>query len=113
MLVFCVLGTNAAPAIPELTTLMKDSTRPKTSWRAIAALGNLGLQAFPHMTAALANTNHPNRDQAALYLATLIAPSFGTNACLPPLTAALNDPDELVRSTAAMALGYLTNAAPQ
>jgi HEAT repeat protein len=106
----CLLGTNAAAAIPELAAMMKDTAHPWTALRAMTAISYLGAPAFPHMTAALSTTNYPYRVAAAFYLAQSMAPLVGTNACLPPLIAALNDPDPQVRTAASIALGYLTNA---
>jgi hypothetical protein len=110
---FGILGTNAASAIPELTTMIHDPTRPNTAGRAIVALSSLGPPAFPHMTAALSNTNHPYRGQIAFFLGELMVHRVGTNACLPPLTAVLNDPDPGVRTIALQELHYLTNAPGQ
>jgi len=58
---------------------------------------------FPEMVSALADTNYPYRDQIALYFWGMVH-QLGTNACLPPLQAALNDPDPKLRSRAAYAL---------
>jgi HEAT repeat protein len=62
------------------------------------------------MTAALADTNHVYRDRVAMSLGFFMAHDVGTNACLPPLIAALDDPDPQVRSAASRALRRLTNA---
>jgi hypothetical protein len=110
MLGFILLDTNAVSAIPGLATMVNDRNRPVTAQRAMTALSTLGLPAFPHLTAALSNTNCPTRYWAAMSLATVMAPAVGTNACLPPLIAALMDPDTTVRSAASSALNYLTNA---
>jgi HEAT repeat protein len=109
---FGILGTNAASDIPELVAMMDDPNCPRTARRAIAALSSLGAPAFPQMTAALSNTSHPNRDIIAAFLFWM-AHDIGTNACLPPLTAALDDPDPQVRGAASRALYRLTNAPAQ
>jgi hypothetical protein len=113
MLAFGILGTNAASAIPELNTMINDTNHPWTSVRALQALGSLGPPAFPHIVAAISNTNQPHRARIVLYLGLTMADAVGTNRCLPPLMAALNDPDPEVRSTARQLLGRFTNAPAQ
>jgi HEAT repeat protein len=105
---FTILGTNAAPAIPDLVALTK-GTNLFTVVRAVAALSCIGSPAFPHVAAALANTNQPARSYIAQYLR-LMARDVGTNACVPPLQAALQDPDPAVRTAASRALSLLAPA---
>jgi hypothetical protein len=100
---FWALGSNAARALPELTDLMKHTTHPPTAQLAASAITGLGAPVFPEMVSALADTNYPYRDQIALYFWGMVH-QLGTNACLPPLQAALNDPDPKLRSRAAYAL---------
>jgi hypothetical protein len=69
------------------------------------------------MAAALTNTNQTARAYIPLYIR-LMARDVGTNACLSPLNAALQDPDPGVRAAASHMLRILipaplTNAAAQ
>jgi hypothetical protein len=117
MLAFDILGSNAAPAIPEMVAAMNGTTNRTTAVRIIAALSGIGAPALPHMAAALSNTNQTGRSAIPAYIR-LMARHVGTNACLPPLTAALQDPDPAVRSSASWALSklapdLLTNAPTQ
>jgi hypothetical protein len=106
MLAFGVLGTNAAPAIPELVALMKGTTNRATAVRAIAALSGLGPRALPHILSALSNTNQAGRATIPHFIV-MMAVDLGTNACLPALRAALQDPDPAVRTHASRALHTL------
>lgn len=72
---FGVLGTNAAPAIPQLTLLMNDSSQ-NSSPLAAAALGSIGLPALPAITAGLTNQDSEVRRFALLFSCT----PLGTNA---------------------------------
>ncbi|HWQ92164.1 MAG TPA: hypothetical protein VN673_10870, partial [Clostridia bacterium] len=114
---FGILGSNAVSAIPELTGMLSDPKTPRTAKRAASAMSSLGYPGFRQLTAVLADTNHPNRGTIPWCLR-LAAYSVGTNACVPPLVAALNDPDSSVRASAGRVLGNiapeaLTNAVSQ
>jgi hypothetical protein len=98
---FFMLGTNAAPAIPELTALMADTNRPHTARVATYALAYLGTYALPPMLAALTNTNHPNRALIVKIIGSQLVPELGTNACLPLLITASQDKDRSVSWSAA------------
>jgi hypothetical protein len=104
---FGFLGTNAAPAIPELAALMTGSTNRTVVGWAIAALGGLGAPALPHLAAALSNTNQIGRDYIPNYIL-MMAGVAGTNTCLSPLKAALQDPDPFVSTSARHALHTLS-----
>lgn len=106
---FIILGTNAASAIPALLPLIKDTTHPRTAKRAIASLSFLGPAAFPALTNSLADRSQPFRTTIAIYLGAFMAPDVGTNTVLPPLNAALNDPDPEVQRTVAYAVKRLTS----
>jgi HEAT repeat protein len=108
MVAFALLGTNAAPAIPDLVALMNDTNHVD---RAMGALSGVGAPAFPQMLAALTNTNQTGRAMIPFYLREM-ARNVGTNACLPPLKAALQDPDPAVRTTAAGVLQILAPNLP-
>jgi hypothetical protein len=106
---FRFLGTNAVSAIPELEVLMKDTTKPERSGRAIRALTSIGEPAIPVLRAALADTNRTDGDRI-IYAFWSIADLHGTNTCLPILVEALNHDDLDVRSEATNAVRGL---APQ
>jgi hypothetical protein len=108
MVAFALLGTNAAPAIPDLVALMKDTNKVD---RAVGALSGVGAPALPHMLAALANTNQTGRSMILFYIRDM-ARKVGTNAFLPPLKAALQDPDPEVRGMASGVLHYLAHESP-
>jgi hypothetical protein len=107
---FRILGTNALPALPELTAMMRDTTSPNTALRAAFALSALGPSAFPILTNALADPKQPNRQTLVFAIYASMPKVVGTNACLPPLVAALTDSNPLVRDAAT---GALTHLAPE
>lgn len=61
MLGLGILGTNAVAVMPELVTMMRDSTTPARSVRAMLALGSFGESAIPAYRLALADTNQSKR----------------------------------------------------
>jgi HEAT repeat protein len=69
---------------------------------AAVALGEMGEAALPHVTLVLANGSADTRFWAVRALW-----AMGTPAAIEVLISALNDPDEMVRSGAALALGEL------
>lgn len=105
---FRLLGTNALDAIPALSLMMQDAAHPETASRAIEVLSRLGPPAFELMTGSLADTNQPFRESIALLMGLNTASFVGTNVCLPPLRAALNDPSPKVRTAASNMLARLT-----
>lgn len=105
---FAILGTNALSALPELEALMKDSSAPNTSARAISALGSLGKSSLPSFEAALADPNQTNRYRIIGSIRAM-ARQEGTNTCLPVLLKALTNDDLLVRI---MTTNVLTQIAP-
>jgi hypothetical protein len=104
----CLLGTNAADAIPELKAMMRDPTRPQTAYKAIRALGHTGEQAIPVLQSALADPNQP-------YRVYIVGSVFNmahiglTNACLPLLVQALTNQDSFARENAT---NFLRRLAP-
>ncbi len=69
---------------------------------AAVALGEMGEAALPHLTFVLANGNADARFWTVRALW-----AMGTPTAIEILIGALNDPDEMVRSGAALALGEL------
>jgi hypothetical protein len=72
---FEALGSNAAPAIPELARLATYSPQSGTARRAVDALVNIGPITLPALLTVITNANA----QARFYAVTSIQ-SFGTNA---------------------------------
>ncbi len=112
-----ILGTKAVSAIPALEALMKDRTRPESSFHAIMALGSIGEQSVPVLMAALADPQQPNRSQIVNSFHNLTS-ERGANACLAIVVKALTDKDASVRTAATNVLKFrapsaLTNAATQ
>jgi hypothetical protein len=103
---FSFLGTNAAPAIPELSAMMRDSTRPQTARRCVLALGHIGGPALPVLAQALAETNFPCRVE----IVELVPHLRGPHPFRPVLETALADQDPRVRSAAT---NVLQQIAPQ
>lgn len=114
---FRVLGTNAAPAIPQLVALMTGTSDRAIVFRAVEALSGLGAPAFPHLVSALSNPSQLGRPMIVAKIWDM-AHNVGTNACLTSLKAALQDPDPDVSAAASRALSvlapdFLTNAPAQ
>lgn len=115
---FTILGTNAAPAIPVLARLMNNPTVNVSSKRAIYALWAIGDPALPVLAAALRDPKTPNRDSIPTAISVRPPQHITTNLWVPPLVAALTDPDRWVRWGATNALlaiapEALTNSATQ
>ena len=107
---FVILNTNAASAVPELETLMKNNRKPDVGLRAIYALGEIGGPAIPALTNALADVKQTNRDRIieAIYAVEINSHySYGDahkGSSLPALIRALDDSDEWVRRRAYITL---------
>ena len=108
--VFAVLGTNAAPAVPELTRSMHDWREPwdshrEVSARAIICLAHLGPAAFPSMLDALAHTNFPGREKVIQGLVWSQKCGVDISPSLPALLECLKDVDPHISARAALTLG--------
>lgn len=107
---FIILNTNAAPAVLELETLMKDNRNLGVAVRAIYALGAIGGPAIPALTNALADIKQANRSTIieAIYGVEIDSHYYQgdayTGSSLPALTRSLNDSDKEVRRQAKVAL---------
>jgi hypothetical protein len=97
---FTFLGTNSAPAIPQLAAMMQDPARPQTARRCIQALGQIGGPALPVLAQALADTNSPYRVEIVDSVPHLREPRLFR----PLLEQALADPDQSVRSASSNVL---------
>jgi HEAT repeat protein len=104
------MGPLAESAIPRLATLLADERHQDASqWAAARALAGIGKAAIPTLTKIVAKPGPSvGRTAAALFLG-----SFRAEAALvvPALTRALDDPEALVRVSAAAALGRLGKSA--
>lgn len=105
---FLLLGTNTVGAIPELSSMMMDPSRPETATRAIEVLSCLGPEGFRVLARALADTKQPFRGTIATCIAFNSAHYLGTNTCLAPLRAAMDDPDPTLRAGASNLVTRLT-----
>jgi hypothetical protein len=100
---FQLLGSNAVSAIPELTTMIGNSSHPETAQRAMRALSMIGEEAIPAFRTALADTNHVFRSGIIARIQYLGCNGY-SNACVPILLELLNDPDSVIRADAITAL---------
>ena len=97
------LGPAAAPAVPQLTKILKDAD-PKLRWRAARALGAIGPDAgsaVAGLTAALEDEDPIVRGQSAYALGSI---GEAAKPAAPNLVAAVGDENELVRRAALRAL---------
>ena len=118
MVGFSALGSIGQPALPALEPLVWKSNTTRFATYALAALGDEGLRAA---TAGLRSTNVTVRRETAGALGGLGVIRFLTNStphqldrlrsqaeiAIPALIATCDDPDEIVRARAAIALGLL------
>jgi hypothetical protein len=93
----CLLGTNAAGAIPTLEVMVKDRANHESSLIAIHALNFIGTASIPALQSAFADTNTPNRPDMTYSFYWMAFELGHTNTTLPILTAALHDHDPKVR----------------
>jgi hypothetical protein len=111
---FRVLGTNATSLLPELETRMNNPSEQNRSLRAVIALAEIGVQALPALTNALANPTHRCRELIAdrlSYMAATAQPE-STNMFRPVLDQMLNDSDANVRALATNAVRTLAPDTP-
>jgi hypothetical protein len=99
---FGVLGGDAAPAVPDLTQLMR-STWPQPAMRATVALAFIGKAGFPPLEAALTNRAAPF-DVRICGLSGIILVGTNDHRAVSALMGALEDSDYVVRREATNAL---------
>jgi HEAT repeat protein len=103
-------GAAAAPAVPELIAIVKNSELgPTTHWEAIRTLGKIGPpahEATPTLVGALKDHEEDVREHAAESLG-----EIGATSAVPDLIAALQDESPRVRRDAVRSLGQLGAAA--
>ena len=96
-----ILGSQARPAIPELTSLMKDEW--SSVW-AMHALANIGPEGLPALLAALVDPQTAHRSNIPRYIGSLRRSGHDISAAVPVLIRCLGDPDHEVASAAASTL---------
>jgi hypothetical protein len=102
---FRLLGTNALPALPELTSIMNTGGTSAPARYALFSISNMGQPALPTVVAVITNTNHPQRGMAVTVMGSTMW-YLGTNAscAIPALTECLSDPNPKIASDARFAL---------
>ncbi len=112
------LGGVAGPAIPDLTVMLKDPETASLAGLALIGISDAGVEA---VLTGLASTNAVVRRECAGVLGSMGIARFTTpnylarmgalqrrgRMAVPPLIKLLDDPDELARARAAIALGLL------
>jgi hypothetical protein len=105
---FYLLGSNATPAVPELTRRMM--TRNSDSGiTAVMTLGNMGGPGLPALLSALTNTRTPNRVMVANSAIQAISVASNDISGFVVLAQCVQDVDPGVGSTAAEGLGLIMN----
>lgn len=106
---FRTLGSNASPAVPELTRRMM--TRSSDSGVSAAmALANIGATGLPALLSALTNATTPNRVMVARSVANATRVASNDISGIMVLAHCVRDTNLGVGSTAAIELGFITNA---
>jgi hypothetical protein len=105
---FRLLGTNALPALPDLTSIMNTGGTSAPARYALFAISHMGQPALPTIVAVITNTNHPQRAMAVAVVGSTMW-YLGTNAAgaVPALTQCLNDPDPKIANYARSALSFI------
>ncbi|HZR16755.1 MAG TPA: hypothetical protein VFE51_05455, partial [Verrucomicrobiae bacterium] len=105
---FYILGSNAAPAVPELKRRMM--TRNSDSGvDAALALANIGAAGLPALLSALTNSRTPNRVMIARSVANATRAASNDISGIVVLAQCVRDTNTSVGATAAMELGFVTN----
>jgi len=108
---FRILGSTAAPAVPELTSLMYSTNNVQLVYGATFCLAQIGKEGLPSLIAALDQPQLPCCREAAHLLG--VAPPhpfpFGTDvaATIPPLSKLAANKDPELAAAAIKALGHL------
>ncbi len=103
---FQILGTNAAPALPQLFRLANDPTDEERAIQATRATYGMGPEVIPALLRTIQNTNSLGRNR---YAAMIGITGHGTNAlpAVPILIHYLDAPEPLICCGAAEMLGRL------
>jgi hypothetical protein len=105
---FAALGSQASPAVPELTRIMNDATAPGASFAGFA-LSKIGAEGLPPLLALLGNprTSSSVREWAVIAVAQMHNLGSNAPAVVGVLIRCLSDPDGTVASRAGYAIGHL------
>ncbi len=107
--IFFILGSNAAPAIPELARLLNGTNDPGVADRALRALSGIGDASVPTFLAIIGDRQHPHCIRAVLWVR-MIDPdkiSPGWAALLPHLIRFSQDADPYIAKLSIIAIGRL------
>ena len=96
---FVILGTNAAAAIPELSSLMRNRTNANLCSQASFAPASIGPASIPALRSAFADSQQINREKIFSSIM-MLSIHQGSKECLPIITAALEDVNPVVRALA-------------
>ena len=108
--VFCVLGTNASSAVPELARLARDRNRPAVAISAVLCLGRMGAPALPPLLEVLAQPNHPAHLLAFGFMPDMQKQGVDVSSALPLICQGLQEPNTRINAYAAYLLGRLQMA---
>jgi hypothetical protein len=104
ILAFGLLGTNAAPAVPQLAAMMNTRSQPGLVQRSIAALAAIGPPAHSALAQALSDTNFSERVEILIEIQIHTTNLSGSSPLRPVLQRLVLDPDSMVRDGARSAL---------
>lgn len=104
---FEILGTNAAPAVPELARILNESNSTRSAGLAIGALRRIGKEGLPPLRAALENPVFPYRQGVAASIGSSVYLGTNLTEFVPLLVRCLSDTDERLVQTAIEAIGQL------
>jgi HEAT repeat protein len=107
--IFCLLGPQAAPAIPELTTLLRQTNSPDLSYQAAYCLRVIGDDAVPAMTDALREPRLRCCQDVTFWLSAQLPYNTATNltATVPFLARIAQDTNLELATVAIRALGSI------
>jgi HEAT repeats len=103
---FKALSNKAAPVVPEIAALARDSSHPQTADMALTALSYMGVPGASSLLAAASDPSHPFRNQATFRIGESSDLGPWQDVAVTNLLAALKDP--AVNQNAGMALGNFT-----
>jgi hypothetical protein len=104
-IVFEALGTNASPAIPQLTKIVMDPKKTKVAYRALHAMASTGKPGLQAIVDLLHNPKTPNRANTLLALSSCTA--IDQETVMRELRQHLTDSDAQMRTTASNAVWNL------
>ncbi len=108
VIAFDALGTNASPAIPQLTTMVINSKHPDSARPALEAMAAIGKPGMQAMVALLHNPNNPYREVTLDRLK--LCASIDQKTVTDEVRQSLTDADPHMRSTARFVLYCLEHS---